>query len=295
MKSIELLKKRGYVSEFRSKSISDDDLEMVNEVILEASDKYGEGIKIENLEGTFVYKNLLDYEYKYGKIVEAPRYIAFTTTDVLKGYEKTGFIGEWIISKLIENGIDAKWLEVNDHDEGLFKTFDFEKGSYLVNFIAIGYGIKESNIAKLLKNKYKNSIKNLTSMGYSDTMDMKTDGDIVYKLSIHEFVYNNEFGHMFNDNKLERTGLQRVFQSLHLAPTITNRQLWRILIHEEKLFIVFVSDDKIAKIEAGILRFYLGEALINNGIKTRWYAIDDLDLSQYKFPENSFVPGYFTY
>jgi len=295
MKSIELIKKRGHVSEFRKKGLSDKDLEVINDIILEASNRYAEEIKIESLDGDFVYKNLLDYEYKYGKIVEAPRYIAFTTTDVLKGYEKTGFIGEKVISKLIENGMDAKWLEINDHDEKLFKTFSFEQGSYLVNFIAIGYGIKESNIGKLLKNKYKNSIKNLTNMGYSDKMDMKTDSEIVYKLSIHEFVYNNEFGHMFNDNKLENTGLQRTFQSLHLAPTITNRQLWRVLMHEEKLFIVFISNDKIAKVEAGILRFYLGEALVNNGIKTRWYAVDDLDLEQYKFPENSFVPGYFTY
>jgi hypothetical protein len=141
MKSIELLKKRGHVSEFRNKNISDDDLEMINEIILEASNKFAEGIKIENLQGEFVYKNLLDYEYKYDKIVKAPRYIAFTTTDVLKGYEKTGFIGEWIISKLIEEGIDAKWLEIKDHDEKLFETFNFEEGAYLVNFIAIGYGI----------------------------------------------------------------------------------------------------------------------------------------------------------
>lgn len=296
MNYIELIKNRGHVSKFKTKDLTSEDQEIINNIILEASNKYADQIKLEGLDGDFVYKNLLDYEDKYGKIVEAPMYISITTTDVKKGYEKTGFIGEWMISRFIEKGIDARWLKITDHDPEVFQAFNFEEGSYLVNFIAVGYGVKETNIAKLIKHKYKNSIKSLTGMGYSDSMDIKNDSDIVYKLNIHEFVFDGKFESYFNDNELFNTGLQRVFQELHFAPDITSQQFWRVLVHEGKIFIVFVSDDKIAKVEAGIVRFYLGEALKNNGIRSQWYEIDDaMDLSQYKFPENTFVPGYFTY
>ncbi len=67
-------------------------------------------------------------------------------------------------------------------------------------------------------------------------------------------------------------------------------------MHEGKLFIIFIDNDKISKIEAGILKFYLEESLKNNGIKCSFHLIDDLvDIDKYNFPIGSFISGYIKY
>lgn len=297
MNYIELIKKRGYVSSFKSKEILSEDESKIEEIIKEASGIYNDDININYLKnGPEVYKKVLEFNDKYGKIIEAPQYLAFVTKDVKKGYEKTGYIGEWIISRLIQIGIDGAWLRITDHDECLYRKFEFEEGGYLVTLIGIGYGQKENNIAKLIKNKYKNSIKMLTNMGYSDNLDLKLDSDVIYQLNIREFVYDGKFDRKFKQSSLKNSGLQRVFQELHFAPTITYKQLWRILVSDGKLFVLLINSDKISKIETGIMRFYLEEALKNNGINTKWHDISEVSgVEKYEFPDECFVSGYFTY
>jgi hypothetical protein len=297
MNYIELVKKRGYVLSFKNKEILEEDENKISEIIEEASKIYKQDITINYLkDGKGVYKKLLEFEDKYGKIIEAPQYLAFVTKDVKKGYEKTGYIGEWITFRLIKNNIDATWLKINDHDKCLYNKFQFQDGGYLVTLVGIGYARKESSVAKLIKNRYRNSIKQLTDMGYSDSMDMHIENDIIYQLNVREFVFKGMFGRKIKVDELENSGLRRVFQELHFAPTVIHKQLWRILMHEGKLFIVFIDEDKISKIEAGILKFYLEESLKNNGIKCDWHIIDDsLDINKYNFPIGSFISGYITY
>jgi len=297
MAYINLVKKRGYVLSFKNKEILKEDEIKIEDILQEAIDTFGEEIVINYLkDGKEVYKNLLEFKDKYGKIIEAPQYLAFVTKDTKKGYEKTGYLGEFIIFNLINNDIDASWLKIDDHVQELYGRFQFQESGFLITMIGIGYARKESNIAKLIKNRYRNSIKQLTDMGYSDSMDMKIERDIVYKLNVREFVYKGIFGRKIKVDELENSGLRKVFQEIHFAPTIINKQMWRVLMHEGKLFIVFVDDDKISKIEAGILRFYLEESLRNNGIKSEWNEIDNsVDIERYNFPEGSFVPGYINY
>jgi hypothetical protein len=297
MNYIELVKKRGYVLSFKNKDITEEHEIKVTEIIEEASEIYDQDVTINYMKnGKEVYKKLLEFKDKYGKIIEAPQYLAFVTKDVKKGYEKTGYIGEWIIFKLIKNDIDATWLKINDHDQYVYDKFEFQEGGYLVTLIGIGYARKESSVAKLIKNRYRNSIKQLTDMGYSDSMDMNIENDIIYQLNVREFVFKGIYGRKIKVDELENSGLRKVFQELHFAPTIIHKQLWRILMHEGKLFIIFIDNDKISKIEAGILKFYLEESLKNNGIKCSFHLIDDLvDIDKYNFPIGSFISGYIKY
>jgi len=297
MSYINLVKKRGHVLSFKNKEILKEDEIKIEDIIQEAIDTFGEDIVINYLKnGKEVYKNLLEFKHKYGKIIEAPQYLAFVTKDTKKGYEKTGYLGEHIIFNLIKNDIDASWLKIDDHDQELYGKFQFQEDGYLITLIGIGYARKESSIAKLIKNRYRNSIKQLTDMGYSDSMDMKIERDIVYKLNVREFVYKGTFGRKIKVDELENSGLRKVFQEIHFAPTIINKQMWRVLMHEGKIFIVFVDQDKISKIESGILRFYIEESLKNNGIKSVWNEMNDsVDIKNFNFPDGSFVPGYINY
>lgn len=292
---IDLIKERGYVKNFQKTDLKDEDRVKVKELIYNASESFDFDLDIHLYENVdFVKKQLKNANID--ELFNPSAYLVFTTNDEKKGYENTGYVGEWIISRLIKNDIDASWLRFKGHDKKIYDSFEFEKEGYLITLIAIGYGQKESSLAKLIKNKYRYSLKKLTDMGYSDSLKKKNESSLIYQLNIREFVFYKKFGKKIRDKVLKQSGLLRVFQELHFAPTITYQQLWRVLVDDGKIFVMVISHEKIAKIETGIIKFYLKEALTNNGIRSSWEPIENIeDKEKYNFPENIFVTGYFKY
>jgi nitroreductase len=247
-------------------------------------------------KGGEVYSKLLSFGDKYGTLIKAPQYIGIFS-DESSGYEKAGYIGEWMILELAKLDIGAKWLEFIDEDDHIKRRISPSQEKKLVGLIALGYAVTETKLGKIIKEKYRGSIKKLTNMGYPESAEIPMDDNVPYQLNIREFAYHHKFGKKIREKELENSGLKRVFQELHLAPTITKVQPWRLIIDEGKIHITMVNyrqGKAIAELEAGMIRYYLEQALKNNGIPTEWHR-ENIDGEQYKLPKNAFITGYFNY
>lgn len=297
MQYIKQIKNRGAVKKFKNKDLELTVETKVLNILEEANKLYDHKIEFVFFnDSEKVYTELKKYEEKYGEIIYSPQYLLVFTQDERKGYEDTGYVGEWVISRLTALDLGANWLNIKDNDQSLIENLGYSDKGYLISVIPFGYAKKENSLAKLIKNKYRNSIKKLTGMGYPEIADIKSEDKIPYQLNIREFVWDYECLKKIRPEDLENSGLEGVFQKLHLAPTIADEQLWRILKAEGKLFVIVTNQSKTAKIESGIVRFYLGEALKSEGIKTTWNFIDEIeDKEKYKISDDYFVAGYYTY
>lgn len=295
MTYLDMIKNRGVLKRFKQKKLSDEMNNLVDS-IAKAYPEEGD-IEVQYFpKGGEVYSKLLSFGDKYGTLVKAPQYIGIFSDDE-DGYEKAGYVGEWIILELAKLNLGAQWLEMVDKDGYIKRRLTTDKNKKLVALIAVGYSVNEYKLGKIMKEKYRQSVKKLTEMGYPDSVEIPMDDNIPYQLNIREFTYHHKFGKKMREIELENSGLKRVFQELHLAPTITKVQPWRLIVDEGKIFITMVNYRQakaIAEIEAGMIRYYLEQALKHNGIPAEWHK-DDINEDQYKLPKNAFITGYFNY
>lgn len=212
-----------------------------------------------------IYEKLKDIAGYNGYMIEAPNYIVISS-DVKKGYiENSGYMGERIILKARDLGIDSCWVTINDSN-----------------------AIKEK--LEILSDKEVTAI---IALGYEDTKQTKNNA-VAERLSVDQIVYMDKWGNNASVVELEERYLLEAFNYARMAPSTLNRQPWRFIIDGEKIILAIKNDDFTTNyekgIEAGIAMLYFGLIIDTTMFDLKW-SIGSID-KDYNIADDYEVVGY---
>lgn len=200
-----------------------------------------------------------------GYMIEAPNYVIILS-DVKKGYiENSGYIGERLMLKARDLGIDSCWITFKDSNS-IKNKLDILSDKEVTAIIALGY---EDN-------------KNIKNKSVSD------------RLSVEEIVYMNEWGKNISITDLEERGLLDAFNYARMSPSNLNRQPWRFIIDGGNIILAvkkdeFTSDYELS-IDTGIVMLYFSLIIDTTMFDLRW-NINNLN-KDYKIPNDYEIVGY---
>ncbi len=217
-------------------------------------------------------KNISGYN---GYLIDAPNYILIYSEMKPHFIENVGFIGENIIIKLTDMGIDTCWLTIKEEEV----VKEPETKLRLTGLIAAGYGGKRKN-RKVIN-------KMLWGKGY-DNLEVKyTDTDNALKNALVDIVYMGDYGEKATPDDIINSGLYEALCSACHAPSALNRQPWRFIIDGGVVSLIIKKDAYTniyeAKINAGAVMFnflaVVKERLFNAewkmGAKNKYNIPDD--------------------
>jgi len=181
-----------------------------------------------------------------GFMIGAPCYLVLLSEQKDYFNENAGFIGEDLVLKATELGLDSCWVTYGSHNEAK-NALDIESDKLIAGLIAIGYE----------KHKFINRVIDIKSM--SDVEIDELDKNRLPRISIDEFVHIPEW-----DGKetldIENV-LSDVMESARRAPTYLNMQPYRFIIDGEYIVLVAKQDPEISegnlKLGAGILMLHV--------------------------------------
>ncbi|MEG1411718.1 MAG: nitroreductase family protein [Terrisporobacter sp.] len=207
-------------------------------------------------------KNIAGYN---GYMIEAPNYVLILS-DVSNGYiENSGYIGERLILKGRDLGIDSCWITFKD-SHAIKEKLDISSEKEVTAIIALGY---EDN--KNTKNKSGSE-----------------------RLSVEEIVYMNEWGKNANVAELEERGLLDAFNYARMAPSALNRQPWRFIIDGGNIILAVRKDDfnnnYEGSIDTGIAMLYFSLIIDTTMFDLQW-NLDNIN-KDYKIPNDYEIVGY---
>lgn len=242
------------------------------------------GIEIELIiKGKEVY-NKLEGKAGYNRfMIEAPNYLIMLSDKKEHYIENAGYIGENILLKALELGIDSCWITFKDSDE-IKKHLDIQSNKEVVAIIALGYSKKTSKVV------------NIPKVGENET---KTKIDIIpdntsYRKPVEELVYVGKWGENATVEFLENRALLDAFHYARLAPSTLNRQPWRFII-DENIVVLAIRDDENTgtyeeKIDAGIAMLYF-ETIMDSTLADITWTLDKPQ-KDYDIPSNYIIVGY---
>lgn len=201
-----------------------------------------------------------------GYMIEAPNYIVILS-DVCDGYiENSGYIGEKLILKARDLGIDSCWVTFEDSSI-IKERLKIESDKEVTAIIALGYG-------EVVKSKSSSS-----------------DSD---RLGVDKIVYIDEWGKNATIEILEQRGLLDAFSFARMAPSTLNRQPWRFIIDGGKLMLAVRKDEFASeyegKIDVGIAMLYFSLIIDMTMFDLKW-TLGNVD-KDYKIPEEYKIVGY---
>ena len=212
-----------------------------------------------------IYEKLKNIAGYHGYMIQAPNYVV-VLSDVKKGYiENSGYMGERIILKARDLGIDSCWVTINDSK-----------------------AIKEK-----LEITSDKEVTAIIALGYEDTKQTK-NATIAERISVNQIVYMNKWGNNATLAELEERNLLEAFNYARMAPSTVNRQPWRFIIDAEKLILAIRNDDFTTDyekgIETGIAMLYFGSIIDTTMFDLKW-SVGSID-KDYNIDKDYDVVGY---
>jgi nitroreductase len=217
-------------------------------------------------------------------LIDAPAYLLILSAKEDNYLENAGFIGEDMVLKLTDMGLDSCWVTVNE-PERLAERLKLT-GKMPAALIAFGYGKAEHEAGGRL------DIVNMSNV----SLKQRT-GYIAPKLYISDAVYSEDMG--FNENPAlldTYTDLYKGLISACCAPSFLNKQPYRFIIKGGKFILVSLPDDKTTDndfhLNLGIVMLNFYRTLTQrSGVYTGW-VLGEPD-TKVDLPENGKVVGYF--
>ncbi len=228
------------------------------------------------MNGCVGYKDLL---------IEAPAYLLILSAKEDNYLENAGFIGEDMVLKLTDMGLDSCWVTINEPDEfaSRFKIADNMAPAAL---IAFGYGKSEADRTSRL------DIVNMSNVSLK-----KRTGYVAAKLYITDAIYAEDMGLISNPALLDRyTDLYKGLISACCAPSFLNRQPYRFIIKGGKFILVALKDDQTdendGKLNLGIVMLHFDRTLTQrSGVYKGWKL--GVPEGNYDLPEGGKIIGYY--
>lgn len=271
MKFTSLVEEMKTVRDFKKEPVNNSLIERV----LETGNKNKDFVKNPDVSIIFIEKGIEAYDTLsgkagyYGKMIEAPHYLAVVSKKYPHYRENSGYITEAMRLKAWELQLGTCWLSVEDHGE-LERYLGLNEDQEVTSIIAIGYpysGIFKSDISPKSGRK-----------------------------GIEDLVYLNTWGNPCSIQELDSRGMTNIFYYTKFAPSWGNKQPWRFIIHQEKVLLVMNKEQpKSMEVEAGIVMFYFENACKDEGISGKWnLSTEEIMEEEYHIPEDYQLVGYYS-
>lgn len=261
-----LILNRKSVREFKKTSIDSKYFNEIENYINNSKKLLPEiSVEIRMYEFKDCYENINELAGYNGYLIQAPNYIILLS-DVKNGYiENSGYIGERLILKARDLGIDSCWITFNNSDT-IKEKLNISTDKEVTAIIALGY---EDN-------------KNTKNKSVSD------------RLSVEEIVFMDQWGKTASVTDLEERYLLDAFSYARMAPSSLNRQPWRFIIDGGKVILAVRSDDFASdyegKIDTGIAMLYFSLIIDTTMFDLHWH-VGNIE-KDYKIPSDYKIVGY---
>ncbi len=228
------------------------------------------------MNGCVGYKDLL---------IEAPAYLLILSAPVENHLENAGFIGEDMILKLTELGLDSCWVTINEPGK-LAERLNIGNGMVPAALIAFGYGKPEADKTNRL------DIINISNV----SLKQRT-GYIAPKLYITDALLSEDMGITENPSILDTyTDLYKGLISACCAPSFLNRQPYRFIIKGGKFILVSLSDSETnhtdADLNLGIVMLNFDRTLTQRSGVYKGWVLGAPD-GDYNLPEGGKIAAYY--
>lgn len=271
MKFINLVEEIKTVRDFKKEPVKQD---LVQKMIEAGNEIRGmiqnESVSIVFIEnGKEIYNAISGKAGYYGKMIEAPHYLALVSKAYPHYVENSGYIMELVRFKAWELGLGTCWLSIEDPME-LKKYLKLKEDEEVTAFIAMG---------KAYGGIFK-----------SDTSPKSS------RKGIEDIVYLENWGKPCSIQHLDILGMTNIFYYTKFAPSWGNKQPWRFIIDGEKVFLAMGKEqEKSMKIDAGIVMLYFQKIAHEEGIVGSWeLEIGDTLERKYNIPEDYQLMGYYS-
>ena len=191
----------------------------------------------------------------FGKMIAAPHYVVLFDETKAGVYENSGYVMEKLRLAAWEEKLGTCWISLDEPIDAAPWVVDPVEAPPMA-LVAIGY--PESGL--FLQDVLKKSA----------------------RLPITELVYLEKWGHKCPVEELEVRGMTEIFYYGKLAPSWGNRQPWRFILHNEKIYLTIQVDEFESRVrtDAGIVMLYLQKAAHDKGFSMSWQLLDnDPDLA----------------
>lgn len=216
-------------------------------------------------------------------LIKAFHYIVLLS-DVDEHYmENAGYIGEELVLKLTEMGIESCWETIAD-EPLLKKRLHLSSDKSVAAVIAFGY--EDAGLFARLGIKSP-----------AEIFLKKKAGVPVPKLTISQMFYDDEWGKAETISALDPDDdLYRACAAACYAPSFLNQQPYWLIHDKDKIVLVSVMDDMTnaadAKLNLGIVMMHFEGAVSRQSSGFQGWKLDALD-KDYKLPDNAYLAGYY--
>ena len=217
-------------------------------------------------------------------LIEAPGYLLITSAPADNYLENAGFIGEEMVLKLTDMGLDSCWITISDTKK-LTERLGIGNGMVPAALIAFGYGKAEADNERL----------DIKSM--SDVELKQRTGYDAPKLYISTALYSEDMGFTDNPSILDTyTDLYKGLIAACCAPSFLNRQPYRFIIKGGKFILVSLEDKETDEndfhLNLGIVMLNFQRTLSQrSGVYGNW--ILEAPAGDISLPEGGKIVGYF--
>lgn len=256
------------VREFKNKPVKNSDLKIIKDYATTCM-KLIPSIELDVriMSNSEVYLPLDGIAGYKGHMIDAPSYLVLLSEDSKYAIENSGYIGQELILKAEEIGVDSCWITLND-SKIIKEKLNIVSNKEVTGLIALGLDANN----KLFK----------TSIGSA------------YRKGLDEIVYLDEWGKGADNVTLEERGLLDAFAFARLAPSAWNKQPWRFFIKGQDVILTVKKDDEYnsyeERIAAGIIMLFF-EAIVETTLfQVNWNLEDSKDMVN--IPDNFQIVGY---
>lgn len=218
-------------------------------------------------------------------LIQAPCYLLILSEDKEHYLENAGFMGEDMVLKLTDLGLDSCWLTVNDSAK-LSDRLNIKDGLVPAALVAFGYEKAEADVSQRLDIINPSNVNLKARTGY-----------VAPKLYVEDSIYSEDMGISGNPEILHTyTDLYKGLISACCAPSFLNRQPYRFIIKGGKLILVSLPDaetgENDAALNIGIVMLNFYRTLTErSGVYGNWIlGAPDCDLD---LPEGGKIVAYF--
>lgn len=216
--------------------------------------------EIVTINGEEIYSKLSEKIGYFGKIIEAPLYLAVVGSED-SSLVDAGYFTEAIRLKIQDLGLGSCWISIKDN------TTMFLGEKKVATVLAVG---------EIYNGIFKK--------------DIQTKSE---RNSISDIVFDKKWNKEITLEELSNLGLEEVFYFTRFAPSWGNKQPWKFIVSESKIYLLIEEDEnKSFDLETGIVSLFLEKAFIAVGIPVNGtYEESTIDLGQ---PENYKIRAIFT-
>ena len=236
------------------KGYTNNSLRLISDIAVEA----------EILDNATVFEKLNGIAGYQGHMINAPHYLFLCSEQKDYYIENAGYMGEDMILKANDIGIDSCWITFEDSDK-IKAALGISTDKAVVAIIALGYAAPAD---KTVVNATK------TGDNYSKSqMDIVKTG-ASYRVHVEDIVFMDKWGSNATVEQMEERGILDAFQYANMAPSTLNRQPWRYIIDGGTVVFALRKDAQISeyeeKIDSGISMLFFKAVIDATLFQLKW-------------------------